>query len=166
MLLYLFDIYCQKTKTLTCKYRDDNKKVRKKWFFYYTKRTPNRFSIKAKKDVKQRRTYSPVDFPAYTGNDGQCAGERTERMEIGFPEAWRTFSTNVVKRIRGKKYFPFRENGRREGERMAATPTESTIRSICSEDKMVPVCSCYCVNIKRGRFFIFSGIKNKPKYFR
>ena len=42
-----------------------------------------------------------------------------------------------------------------EGERMAATPTESTIRSICSEDKMVPVCSCYCVNIKRGRCFLF-----------
>ena len=33
MLLYLFDIYCQKTKMLTCKYRDDNKKVRKKVIF-------------------------------------------------------------------------------------------------------------------------------------
>ena len=33
MLLYQFYIYCQKTKTLTCKYRDDNKKVRKKVIF-------------------------------------------------------------------------------------------------------------------------------------
>ena len=32
---------------------------------------------------------------------------------------------------------------------------ESTIRSFCSEDKMVPVCGCYCVNIKRGRCFLF-----------
>ena len=31
------------------------------------------------------------------------------------------FSTNVVKRTRGKKYFPFRENGRRGGERIMAS---------------------------------------------
>jgi len=40
MLLYQFDIYCQKTKTLTCKYRDDNKKVRKKSDFFITPNAP------------------------------------------------------------------------------------------------------------------------------
>ena len=33
MLLYQFYIYCQKTKMLTCKYRDDNKKNEKKVIF-------------------------------------------------------------------------------------------------------------------------------------
>ena len=33
--------------------------------------------------------------------------------------------------------------------------TEEEEERGCSEDKMVPVCSCYCVNIKRGRCFLF-----------
>ena len=115
--------------------------------------------------LSKEERISPVDFPSCARNDGQCAGERTERMEIGFPEALKDFFNECCQdEYVEKKYFPFRENGRREGERMVATPTESTIRSICSEDKMVPVCSCYCVNIKRGRCFLFFlGIKNKPK---
>ena len=46
---------------------------------------------------------------------------------------------------------------------MVATPTESTIRSICSEDKMVPVCTAIVLILSVGGVFYFFGDKKQAE---
>lgn len=73
------------------------------------------------------------------------------------------FQRMLSKRTRGKKYFPFRENGRRGGERMAATPTESTIRSFCSKVKWFPYAAAIVLILSVGGVFYFSGDKEQTE---